>query len=105
MTEAAKKVPADAILVEIGPHSILRSPLRQTRPDLSYVNAMRKGECGLQSLSAAVGELWRKGAQVDWRTEATPTNEVGAERKFLPPCTLHPWLHPPSGSIGKKVHA
>lgn len=78
-TSAAKAIPKDALLLEIGPHSVLRSPLRQSRPDLPYVACMRKGEDGVQSLSAAVADLWRKGVSVQWRAEPVPYNLVGSE--------------------------
>ena len=33
-TEACAAIPADALLLEIGPHLVMRSPLRQSRPTL-----------------------------------------------------------------------
>ena len=86
-TEAARAVPDDALLIEIGPHSILRSALRQSRPDLAYVSTMRKGDCGVQTLTTAVGDMWRKGAPIKWRAEAVPANATGAEGE--PPPTAH----------------
>ena len=82
-TGAAQQIPKDSLLVEIGPHSILRSPLRQSRPDLGYVNVMRKGECGLQSLTNAVGDMWRKGVAVQWKADTTPIAHEGAEGQRL----------------------
>ena len=78
------RVPKDAILLEIGPHAILRSPLRQSRPELPYVGLMRKAECGLETLGAAVGELWRRGVGVQWATDAVPSGLKEAERALLP---------------------
>ena len=78
-TGAAAQVPKDALLIEIGPHSILRSPLRQNRPDLGYVNVMRKGEDGQQSLATAIGDMWRKGVPVQWKADAVPSSEAGTE--------------------------
>ena len=82
-TEAAASIPKDAILVEVGPHSILRSPLRQSRPDLSYVGLMRKGECGLTTVAAAVSDLWRKGAAVKWQADEVPSGIKAAECALL----------------------
>lgn len=90
-TSAAQAVPKDALLVEVGPHSVLRSPLRQSRPDLGYVATMRKGECAIQSLATAVGDLWRKGVAVTWKADPVPTNPAGSEGEFLSPlepCSL-----------------
>ena len=78
-TGAAQQIPKDSLLVEIGPHSILRSPLRQSRPDLGYVNVMRKGEDGVQSLTTAVGDMWRKGVAVHWKADTVPETHIGAE--------------------------
>ena len=78
-TGATQQIPKDSLLVEIGPHSILRSPLRQCRPDLGYVNVMRKGECGVQSLATAVGDMWRKGVAVQWKADGVPETHIGAE--------------------------
>jgi hypothetical protein len=36
-TEAAAAIPKTAILLEIGPHGVLRSPLRQCRPEASHL--------------------------------------------------------------------
>ena len=76
----------------MGPHALLRSPLRQSRPDLPYVSLMRKGECGLDTLAAAVGDLWRKGAAVQWPSNPTPDGVKGAEREqpFPPFFPLYP---------------
>lgn len=78
-TGAAKAIPTNALLVEIGPHSILRSPLRQSRPDLGYVGTMKKGDCAAQTLSTALGDLWRRGVPVHWKSGPVPTNATGTE--------------------------
>ena len=38
-TEACAAIPADVLLLEIGPHLIMRSPLRQNRPTLQCAPA------------------------------------------------------------------
>ena len=68
-TGATRQIAKDSVVLEIGPHSILRSLVRQTRPDLPYVGCMRKGRCGVESLADALGELWKRGVPVHW--EAT----------------------------------
>ena len=78
-TSAMAAIPSDAVLVEIGPHSVLRSPLRQGRPELGYVALMQKGNCGLSSLSRAVGDLWLKGAALHWPAEEAASGIKGAE--------------------------
>ena len=87
-TDAMAAIPSDAVLVEIGPHSVLRSPLRQGRPDLGYVALMQKGKCGLGSLSRAVADLWLKGAAIQWPAEEVPSGMKGAEcKQIYPVCT------------------
>lgn len=78
-TAAMAAIPSDALLVEIGPHSVLRSPLRQGRPELSYVSVMQKGKCSVQSLGRAVGDLWLKGAALSWPADEVPSGIKGAE--------------------------
>lgn len=40
--QACDQVPKDAIMLEIGPHSILKSLIKQCRPDLEYVPTLKK---------------------------------------------------------------
>ncbi|KAK9803511.1 hypothetical protein WJX73_000573, partial [Symbiochloris irregularis] len=78
-TGAVKAIPKNALLVEIGPHSILRSPLRQSRPDLGYVGTMKKGDCAAKTLATAVGDMWRQGVPIQWTSGPVPTNATGTE--------------------------
>ena len=43
--EACAAIPADALLLEVGPHALLRSPLRQNRATLPCASAAC-WECG-----------------------------------------------------------
>lgn len=78
---AAKDIPSNALLVEIGPHSILKSPLRQCRPDLAYVSTMTRNKEAAQTLEDAVSEMWQSGVPVAWNAAPLPTNASGTERK------------------------
>ncbi|CAK0786732.1 hypothetical protein CVIRNUC_009946 [Coccomyxa viridis] len=69
---ACSKIPKDVLLLEIGPHALMRSPLRQNRSDLQYVATMKKGESAVETLKVAVADLWRKGAVFDWPTATAP---------------------------------
>ena len=80
---ACSKIPKDVILLEIGPHALMRSPLRQNRSDLQYVATMKKGDSAVDTLKAAVADLWRKGASIRWSTSATPTPSAVPEREAL----------------------
>jgi fatty acid synthase len=63
---ACGAVPEDAVLLEVGPHAIMRAPLRQNCAALPYVNAMKRGEDATLTLREAVAGLWRKGAALKW---------------------------------------
>eukprot|EP00884_Botryococcus_braunii_P011836 jgi/Botrbrau1/20653/Bobra.113_1s0077.1 len=67
--QACEQVPADVIMLEIGPHSILKSMIRQCRPDLTYVPTLEKGKNGVTSLHEALAALWNNGATVAWPTQ------------------------------------
>lgn len=70
---ACTKIPKDVLLLEIGPHALMRSPLRQNRSDLQYVATMKKGESAVDTLTAAVADLWRKGAIFNWPASSAPS--------------------------------
>lgn len=40
--EACEQLPKDITILEIGPHSILKSLIKQCRPDLAYVPTLKK---------------------------------------------------------------
>lgn len=80
---ACSKIPKDVIMLEIGPHALMRSPLRQNRSDLQYVATMKKGESAVDTLKAAIADLWRKGASITWSTPATPSPSATPERTPL----------------------
>lgn len=86
---ACSKIPKDVIVLEIGPHALMRSPLRQNRSDLQYVATMKKGDSAVETLKAAVAELWRKGATIAWPTAPTPTPSELPERALLVFCLWH----------------
>lgn len=64
--QACSNIPKDVIVLEIGPHALLRSAIRQNRPDLQYVYTMKKGESSVETLQDALADLWLKGATVQW---------------------------------------
>ena len=100
-TAAATDIPDNALLVEIGPHSILRAPLRQSRPDLSYVGTMKKGECGVASLANAVADMWSNGVPVTWSATTVPTNSTGTECKLA---CWSPYVFPLAASAVQVLH-
>lgn len=69
---ACAAIPEDAVLLEIGPHGIMRAPLRQNCAALPYVGCMKKGDDATLSLREAVAGLWRKGAALKWAVPEGP---------------------------------
>lgn len=80
---ACTKIPKDVLLLEIGPHALMRSPLRQNRSDLQYVATMKKGDSAVDTLTAAVADLWRKGAIFNWPALSAPAAAAHPEREFV----------------------
>ena len=50
------------------------------RPDLQYVATMKKGESAVDTLAAAVADLWRKGASIAWPVAPAPAPGPDPER-------------------------
>ena len=73
---ACSAIPEDAVLLEVGPHAIMRAPLRQNCKDLPYVNAMKKGEDAEISIREAVAGLWRKGAAMTWEVQPAGSDRL-----------------------------
>ncbi|EIE19938.1 hypothetical protein COCSUDRAFT_44339 [Coccomyxa subellipsoidea C-169] len=78
-TDAAAAVPKNAILLEVGPHGVLRSPLRQCRPEVPYVATIKKESNASLTVPDSVCELWRKGATLSW-----PVEKLSKEATELP---------------------
>ncbi len=53
------------------------------RPDLQYVATMKKEEPAVETLKAAVAELWRKGASIVWPVAAAPAPSATPEREHI----------------------
>lgn len=49
--EACEQLPKDITVLEIGPHSILKSLIKQCRPDLAYVPTLKKASSLLDFLA------------------------------------------------------
>ncbi len=82
--EACAAIPADALLLEVGPHALLRSPLRQNRAALPYVSLMKKGSEAGASLRDGAADLWRKGVALAWRVPAAAADDGAAAAAELP---------------------
>ncbi|WP_168200655.1 type I polyketide synthase [Allokutzneria sp. NRRL B-24872] len=67
--------------VEVGPHPVLTMPLGLTVPDATVTATVRRDDAGLAKVLAVLGELYVRGARVDWEKAFEGT---GAQRVELP---------------------
>ncbi|KAM7215661.1 hypothetical protein V8F06_008952 [Rhypophila decipiens] len=95
VTDSNNKKAVD-VIIEIGPHSGLSSPLRQTLQslkiaDMVYASVLKRSENSLATANNLAGMLWTRGVAVDF-TSITPrlkdTNLLG---RIDPPS--YPWNH------------
>ena len=63
-------IPKNAILVEVGPHSILRSYVAEVLPECIYIPMMLLNKPADQTVPAAIAAIWKSGGSV--RQQPTP---------------------------------
>lgn len=63
--QTMQNIPQNSIIVEIGPHSVLKNLIKDNRPDLKYVSFMKKNTDELQSFKEGLAKLWKFGIQID----------------------------------------
>lgn len=61
---AMSQLPANAIALEIGPHSVLRALIRDCVPSLKYVSLMSKDTNDFEAFKLGIGRLWTLGANL-----------------------------------------
>jgi fatty acid synthase len=86
---ALSKVPANAIVIEVGPHSLLRAIVRETLPESRYINTMQKSEDNSRVLMKAIGECYAAGLDLIWPLQPSEKN---VEENFIFPLYCD-WLH------------
>lgn len=74
--EALTTVPSGAMVIEIGPHSLLRSTILATVPGARYVGMMRRDQDSRVQLLAGLGGIFVNGAEVNWAQLQPPTYPV-----------------------------
>ncbi len=62
---AVKNIPQNSVVLEIGPHSVLRSLIKENRPDLKYASFMKRDTNELETLKEGLGKLWKFGINID----------------------------------------
>ncbi|KAK2596769.1 hypothetical protein QQS21_006164 [Conoideocrella luteorostrata] len=88
---AEHSISKNAIFLEIGPHSALSGPLRQTLTEMGdgasqmpYVAAMLRGQSSTESLLAAIGKLYVLRASVNFKA-------LYPQGHTLPNLPAYPW--------------
>ncbi|WP_133116502.1 type I polyketide synthase [Amycolatopsis antarctica] len=67
LTEVAAALPADAQVVEIGPHPVLAQPMRRLlAPGSRVLAACHRDVPARQTVEDLLAELWLSGVEVDW---------------------------------------
>jgi fatty acid synthase len=61
---AMQKIPTNAMIVEIGPHNLLRSLIRDCVPSIQYASLMTKDLNDLDTFKEGIGRLWKLGANL-----------------------------------------
>ncbi|XP_016987664.1 fatty acid synthase [Drosophila rhopaloa] len=62
--QAIKKIPQNALIVEIAPHGLFRAILRSLSPQISYVSLMQRGHANnFEFLLSQLGRLFAAGGQ------------------------------------------
>ena len=64
---------SDHVFIELGPHSSLDLPIRQTLGELDisttavkYAAPIKRGSCALKSTLSFIGSLWLQGCRINW---------------------------------------
>jgi fatty acid synthase, animal type len=66
--EAISKVPDDAIVIEIGAHTLLHSLLRESLPDAVLIGLMRREYDNQSELLCGLGRCYMSGINIDWNS-------------------------------------
>ena len=65
---ATSKTPGPVAFVEIGPHSALAGPIKQTtrevKKDVTYISTLLRGEDSMTTMLKTAGELWSRSVEV-----------------------------------------
>ena len=88
--EALAEIPAGAVVVEMGPHSLMRASILDGVRDCRYVHAMRRDFDNRIELENALGGCYTHGVRVDWFAGAAPPREFDVG---LHVPSISPWDH------------
>ncbi|EAW08895.1 type I polyketide synthase [Aspergillus clavatus NRRL 1] len=85
------------VLLEVGPHSTLKGPLKQIldheKLDVPYFNVLTRGKGGLSTLYQAAGGLFLRGVAVDILQANRLDHLESHALKVLTDLPSYPWIH------------
>lgn len=95
-----QKMPSVQSLIEIGPHSVLKSPLSQIlaatvegyKDSVNYMSVLHRGNDAYETSLVTAGKLWAQGHVVDLGL-VNSFNENCRCRKVLSDLPPYPWNH------------
>ena len=81
--------------LEIGPHSTMREPVKQTlgRPETAYHSLLQRGNNAAITALQAAGQLWVFGYQVNIANVNTVGKPTGKPQRFLVDLPPYVWNH------------
>ncbi len=94
--EALQHIPDNAIVIELGPHSLMRASLTESLNAPVYINIMRRDFNCLEGFNNALAQAYVAGVDIDW-TGGLYTPSVQSTQLSLPELTG--WAHLKSWEI------
>ncbi len=99
--KAVSHLPQNAIVLEIGPHTVLKTLIKDNRPDVKYASLMKKDADEVETLKEGLGKLWKFGASLHFSRE----EKTGLQRPSLEVRShLVSWDHSEELPIPKEEH-
>jgi acyl transferase domain-containing protein len=95
-----QKLPSVQVLLELGPHSVLKGPLNQIlgasasgyENAVTYVSVLQRGTDAYESAVISAGKLWGAGQELNLGN-VNSADEVPTRRKVLTDLPPYPWNH------------
>ncbi len=94
--EALQHIPDNAIVIELGPHSLMRASLIESLSNPVYINIMRRDFNCMQGFNNALAQVYVSGVNINW-TGGLYTQSVQSTQLSLPELTG--WAHSKSWEI------
>ncbi|MDX2344590.1 MAG: type I polyketide synthase, partial [Acidimicrobiia bacterium] len=95
--EALQQLPRGAMVIEMGPHSLLHSAVIGSVEDCTYAHAMRRDYDNRVEVLNALGTCWLHNIEIDWRggdtADSRHQGSAGTREQILRVPFLGAWDH------------